>query len=169
MKCNTCDNSKTLFRSKVSNGSFICEKCYDVKCRGYNCITEEKPYYKNHVITGGTLFVEGSKECLLPLKHTEVKANIIGMLAEVEVTQKFRNSFHKNIEAIYVFPLPHDGAVNFLEITAGNKVIEGVIKEREEAKKTYEEAKSEGRKAGLLEQERPNLFTMSVANIEASE
>src|SRR5262249_8134242 len=69
------------------------------------------------------------------------------------------------IEAVYVFPLPHDAAVYDLEIRIGNRVIRSVIKEREEAKRTYEAAKSEGKRAALVEEERPNIFTASVANI----
>ncbi len=68
-----------------------------------------------------------------------------------------------------MFPLPHDSAVNSLEIKIGERIIKGVIKEREEARRAYEEARDEGKKAGLLEQERANIFTMSVANIEPAQ
>src|SRR5262249_14492622 len=69
------------------------------------------------------------------------------------------------LEAVYVFPLPHDAAVYDLEIRIGNRVIRSVIKEREEAKRTYDAAKSEGKRAALVQEERPNIFTASVANL----
>ncbi len=120
-------------------------------------------FYKRKYTEGTMITPEGT---VLPLKYTEVRADITGLLADVKVIQKFENNLNKNIEAVYVFPLPHDSAVNALEIKIGERIIKGVIKEREEARRTYEEARDEGKKAGLLEQERANIFTMSVANIE---
>src|SRR5204863_8925138 len=67
------------------------------------------------------------------------------------------------------FPLPEDAAVDTLRMTIGQRVIEGEIKERKEAEKVYEQAKSEGKKASLLTQERPNLFTVSIANVGGGE
>ncbi|MEQ8188027.1 MAG: VIT domain-containing protein [Candidatus Eremiobacterota bacterium] len=123
-------------------------------------------FYKRKYTEGTMITTEGT---VLPLKYTEVRADITGLLADVKVIQKFENNLNKNIEAVYVFPLPHDSAVNSLEIKIGERTIKGVIKEREEARRTYEEARDEGKKAGLLEQERANIFTMSVANIEPAQ
>jgi len=120
-------------------------------------------FYKRRY-TEGTMITSWGDT--LPLRYTEVRANITGMLADIKVIQKFENNLNKNIEAVYVFPLPCDSAVNALEIKIGERIIKGVIKEREEARRNYEEARDEGKKAGLLEQERENIFTMSVANIE---
>lgn len=108
---------------------------------------------------------EGGTPRILPLKHTEVKAEISGFVAEVKVTQVFSNPADKPIEAIYVFPLPENAAVNDMVMTVADRVIKGQIKKREEAKKIYEEAKAQGKTAALLDQERPNIFTQSVANI----
>lgn len=102
---------------------------------------------------------------ILPLKHTEVKVEISGFVAEVEVTQIFENPAEKPIEAIYVFPLPENAAVNKMTLTVGDRIIKGQIKKREEARKIYEQAKSDGKIAALLDEERPNIFTQSVANI----
>ena len=101
-----------------------------------------------------------------PLKHTSVEAEISGTLARVSVTQQFHNPFKDKIEAIYVFPLHQESAVDDMTMTVGDRVVKGVIKEREEAKRIYEQAKAQGKVAALLEQERPNIFTQSVANIE---
>ncbi len=105
----------------------------------------------------------------LPLEHTHVSANIIGYVAEVSVTQTYQNPFDYPIEAIYVFPLPENSAVTNMKIVIGKRVIQAEIKKREEARKTYKEAKKKGHTAALLEQERPNIFTQSVANIEPGE
>ncbi|MEG4817799.1 VIT domain-containing protein [Microcoleus sp. K5-D4] len=104
-----------------------------------------------------------------PLKHTEVRAKIAGNLSRVEVSQKFENPFTKPLEAVYIFPLPAEAAVDEMEIKIGDKTIKGSIKKREEAQRIYEKAKQEGRTAGLLEQERDNIFTQSLANIKPGE
>ncbi|NLH47409.1 MAG: VWA domain-containing protein [Myxococcales bacterium] len=101
----------------------------------------------------------------VPLKHTDVQADIAGFVSRVTVTQTFVNPFKQPIEAVYVFPLPHKAAVDDMTMTIGQRVIKGVIKKREEAKQIYEAAKAAGKTASLLEQERPNIFTQSVANI----
>ncbi len=129
-------------------------------------IPEEIPYYKKEKITEGTMFAKNIENFSLPLKHTELRATITGMIADVTVTQKFHNSLSENIEAVYMFPLPHESAVHDFEIIIDKRVIKSEIKEREEARRTYEKAKREMKKAGLLEQERPNIFNVSVANIE---
>ncbi len=99
------------------------------------------------------------------LKHTEVDAEVSGFLASVTVTQVFENPYTQPLEALYVFPLPEKAAVDAMELVVGERVIKGVIQTREKARETYEKAREEGRTAALLDQERPNLFTQSVANI----
>ncbi|GAB4297288.1 MAG: VIT domain-containing protein [Oscillatoriaceae cyanobacterium] len=111
---------------------------------------------------------EGQKQ-VFPLRHTEVKAKIAGNLARVEVTQTFQNPFPNPLEAIYIFPLPDEAAVDDMEIKIGERIIKGEIKKREEARQIYEQAIREGRTAGLLEQERDNIFTQSLANIKPGE
>lgn len=104
-----------------------------------------------------------------PLKHTEVDVAISGMIARVTVTQQFHNPFADKIEAVYVFPLHEDSAVDAMTMKVGGRIVRGVIKERGEAKRIYEQAKAAGKVASLLDQERPNIFTQSVANIEPGE
>ena len=104
-----------------------------------------------------------------PLKHTAVTAKIAGNLSRVEVKQTFTNPNDKPLEAIYKFPLPDDAAVDEMEIRIGDRIIRGIIKKREEAQEIYQEAKQEGKTAGLLEQQRDNIFTQSLANIQPGE
>jgi Ca-activated chloride channel homolog len=99
------------------------------------------------------------------LAHTDVALDVRGLVASATVTQQYVNSSNAPIEAVYVFPLPHDAAVYDLEIRIGDRVIRSVIREREEAKRVYEAAKSAGQHTALVEEERPNIFTASVANI----
>lgn len=104
-----------------------------------------------------------------PTVSSNVHMSITSMVARVKVTQAFTNPGKQWLEGIYVFPLPEDAAVDHMRMMIGERIIEGEIKEREEAKRTYEAAKAQGRKASLVEQERPNLFTNSVANIGPGE
>ena len=106
------------------------------------------------------------KEIPMPLKHTDVQASVLGYIATVRVTQQFHNPFDSKIEAKYVFPLPHNAAVNEFIMTIGERRIRGIIRERKEAEAIYAAAKSQGYVAALLTQERPNVFTQSIANIE---
>jgi Ca-activated chloride channel family protein len=101
----------------------------------------------------------------VPLLHTDAVLDVRGLVVAATVTQQYANSSTAPIEAGYVFPLPHDAAVYDMEIHIGNRVIRSVIREREEAKRVYEAAKSAGKRAALLEEERPNIFTTSIANI----
>ncbi|MCU7844647.1 MAG: marine proteobacterial sortase target protein [Candidatus Thiodiazotropha sp. (ex Monitilora ramsayi)] len=100
-----------------------------------------------------------------PLLETSVIANISGLLARVRVEQRFSNYTGEWTEGIYQFPLPPEGAVDQLSMWVGERVIEGRIAEKSAAKKVYEKAKASGRRASLLSQQRPNIFTTSVANI----
>jgi Ca-activated chloride channel family protein len=102
----------------------------------------------------------------VPLKHTDVQARVSGYIATVEVTQEFHNPFNEKIEAVYVFPLPQNSAVNEFLMTIGERTIRGIIREREEAEQIYAAARRQGHAASLLTQERPNIFTQKVANIE---
>jgi Ca-activated chloride channel family protein len=99
------------------------------------------------------------------LKHTDVKAEVSGFLARVRVTQQFENPFPDKIEAVYTFPLPQRAAVDEMTLTVGDRVVKAKIKLREEAQAIYEAARRRGHVAGLLEQERPNIFTQAIANI----
>src|SRR6267378_1568521 len=118
--------------------------------------------------TQGSLVVldpDGKPKAQCPLKHTDVKAEISGFLSRVILTQEFENPFKEKIEAVYTFPLPQNAAVDDMTMIVGDRTVRGKILRREEAQAVYEAAKSGGQVASLLDQERPNIFTQSVANI----
>jgi hypothetical protein len=100
------------------------------------------------------------------LKHTDVHADVSGPLVRVTVKQTYSNPFSDKIETVYTFPLSHKAAVDRMTMTIGSRIVQGEVKERELARQMYEAARDAGRIASLLEQQRPNIFTQSVANIE---
>ncbi|MRG96719.1 VIT domain-containing protein [Polyangium spumosum] len=118
-------------------------------------------------ITQGTMRTTSGAP--LPLEHTSIEAKINGPVASVTLKQRFRNTTGGPIEAEYLFPLPHEASVHTMRFRIGERTVEAVVKEKEEAKRAYEAARREGRSATLLEQDRPNLFTLSVANIPDGE
>ena len=99
------------------------------------------------------------------LLDTSVTGEINGMVATITINQTFKNTSANWVDGVYTFPLPEDAAVDDLTLIIGERIIKSTVKEKAEAKKAFNKAKKEGKKAGLLEQQRPNLFTMSVANI----
>jgi Ca-activated chloride channel family protein len=105
----------------------------------------------------------------LPLKETSIQAIITGMIADVTVKQVYTSTGKNTLEAIYTFPLSTKAAVYSMKMTIGTRVITAKIEEKEKARKDYEQAKSEGKRASLLEQSRPNVFTMNVTNIAVND
>ncbi|MBD1832307.1 protein kinase [Cyanobacteria bacterium FACHB-472] len=118
---------------------------------------------------GGLFGTVNGQQQAFPLTHTEVMAKVSGNVSRVSVKQTFTNPFNNPLEAVYVFPLPDEAAVDDMEIKVGDRIIRGKIKKRAEAKQIYEQAKQQGKTAGLLEQERDNVFTQSLANIKPGE
>ncbi|MDQ8181458.1 VIT domain-containing protein [Pelagicoccus sp. SDUM812005] len=117
----------------------------------------ELPYFRVEGATGAL--------DLLPLKSVDVSIEIVGTLAEVELVQTYANVGGEAIEAVYVFPGSTCSAVSALTMRVGDRVVEAEIQEKRQARRTYEVAKAEGKTASLLEQERPNVFQMNLANI----
>ena len=105
----------------------------------------------------------------LPLKSTSSHVNISGVIADVQVTQVYKNEGQKALEAIYIFPASTRAAVYGMKMTIGERTITAKIAEREDARRQYETAKREGKSASLLEQQRPNVFQMNVGNILPSD
>ena len=101
--------------------------------------------------------------------NTSVDMKISGLVARVSVRQELRNEGSEWVEGLYVFPLPDEAAVDRMRLHIGERFIEGEIQEKNHAKKTYEKAKQAGKKASLVEQQRANLFTTSVANVAPGE
>jgi Ca-activated chloride channel family protein len=112
-------------------------------------------------------FVEGGDPAVdrLPLKDTRVDISVSGVIADVTVRQVYENQGSRPIHARYVFPASTRAAVYGMTMTVGQQRIVAKIKEREEAKREFEKAKVDGKSASLLEEERPNVFSMNVANI----
>ena len=115
------------------------------------------PYF---VVDGGTPGVEA-----LPLKRTEVEATIAGVIADVAVTQVYRNDGTVPIDARYVFPASTRAAVYALRLRVGDRVVEAQIREKQQARREFDQARREGRSASLLEQQRPNVMSMAIANV----
>ncbi|MFM7199381.1 MAG: VIT and vWA domain-containing protein [Myxococcota bacterium] len=112
-------------------------------------------------------FVEGGDSSVdaLPLKATSADVDVVGVMADVLVTQVYKNEGKRPLEARYVFPASTRAAVYGMQMTIGERTITAQIQEKAQARATYEAAKAEGRSASLLEQQRPNVFEMNVANI----
>ena len=105
----------------------------------------------------------------LPLKGTNVDIAVSGVIADVRVVQNYQNEGSRPINATYVFPASTRAAVYGMRMKIGDEIIVAKIKEREKAKEEFETAKKEGKSASLLEQSRPNVFTMSLANLMPNE
>jgi Ca-activated chloride channel homolog len=119
-------------------------------------------------VTEGTMLWRTAEQTELvpaPTLKTDVRIVVTGIVARATVRQDFTNPSRLWVEGVYVFPLPEDAAVDHLRMRVGDRVIEGVIQERAAAKTQYEQARQQGKRASLVEQERPNVFTTSVANI----
>jgi Ca-activated chloride channel family protein len=119
-------------------------------------------------VTEGTLLWRSAQQetaVPAPLLATDVEMRVTGMVVRVTVRQQFTNPSAQWAEGIYVFPLPEDAAVDHLRMQIGDRVVEGAIQERAAAQAAYAQARGQGTRASLVEQQRPNVFTASVANI----
>lgn len=114
---------------------------------------------------GRLLLRTGTVDAPAPWLDADYAVSVSGLVATVSVTQRFINDRDEWVEGVYLFPLPEDAAVNALRIRVGDRLIEGEVREREEARATYAAARAEGRRASIVEQERPNVFRTVVANI----
>ena len=119
--------------------------------------------------TGSLLMRMSEGYVTATLLNTDVNISVNGLVARVSVMQEFRNDGSEWVEGVYVFPLPDEAAVDRMRLYIGDRFIEGEIREKEQAKKEYEQAKLAGKKTSLVEQQRANLFTTSVANIGPGE
>jgi Ca-activated chloride channel family protein len=127
---------------------------------------DELQAMKPKEVQQGTLLLKSEGATLaVPAVATDAEIRVSGIVARAVVRQTYRNPYDGWFEGIYVFPLPENAAVDHLRMKVGDRIIEGDIKERQAARAQYEQAKSSGQRAALVEQERPNIFTTSVANI----
>ena len=148
--------TRTCIRRTVLLSALLVLGAAPIRCQE----SESKALSPYFVVEGGDPSVEA-----LPLESTEVVASVTGVIADVLVTQKYRNEGTRPINARYVFPGSTRASVHGMRIRIGSHVVVAKIKEREMARQEFEEAKFQGKTASLLEQHRPNIFTMSVANI----
>ncbi|MBE1532915.1 VIT domain-containing protein [Actinomadura algeriensis] len=105
----------------------------------------------------------------LPLDSVDVRAVITGPAVGIDVTQGFHNPFDVPLEATYIFPLPDRAAVTALRMETAGRVVEGILKEREQARRDYDTAIATGRRAAIAEEDRPDVFAMRVGNIQPGE
>ncbi|MDO6684810.1 MULTISPECIES: marine proteobacterial sortase target protein [unclassified Agarivorans] len=119
---------------------------------------------------GSLVFIDsnGQRQQRLPL-HTKVEMTVSGMTNRVTLIQTFENNTQDWINGRYMFPLPNDAAVDQMHLIVGDREIEGEIQEKKQAKRTFDTAKQEGKRASLVEQLRPNIFTTAVANLGPNE
>ena len=120
------------------------------------------------VLTPRMIVVEDPSSAL-PLEHTHINAQITGPVAVVAVTQRFRNPLEEAVELEYLFPLPEDAAITGFTLRVGERRIVGSLREHETARADYEAARDAGKRAGLMEQRRPNLFAVRLANVRSGE
>ena len=132
---------------------------------------EEKPISPEQVRSGELLMPAGKpgKYLKAPLLSMDADIRISGITARTKLRQDFKNISNKWVEALYVFPLPGESAVDHMRMQVGTRILVGEIKEKQAAAKTYEQARKAGKKASLLAQRRPNIFTTAVANIGPGE
>ncbi|MEO8359589.1 MAG: marine proteobacterial sortase target protein [Vicinamibacteria bacterium] len=121
----------------------------------------------NNATSGEFLYRAESTEAFetAPVVDTRVRFDVTGVIARATVVQRFRNPLNVWIHGVYVFPLPESSAVDHMRMRVGSRVIEGEIREKEKARQEFEKAAAEGKRATLVEQQRPNLFTSRVANL----
>ena len=158
-----------LLRNTAKGGSILLLSLLIIGPDGSPAAADVPPppdLMKEEVTQGALRLKIGDEVVECPLKRTDVKVDITGFIARATVTQTFYNPYDKNIEAVYVFPLPHTAAIDAMTMKMGERTIVGVIKRRAEARAIYEQAIQRGQTASLLEQERPNIFTQSVGNLK---
>jgi len=118
---------------------------------------------------GSLRVTQGSKTITLPLDSVDIKANVVGRITEVTLTQVFKNPYAEHLEAEYIFPLAGCSSVNGFKMHVGGRTVIGTIQERRAAREQYQQALQDGKRASLLEQERDDVFTMQVGNIPPNE
>jgi len=113
--------------------------------------------------------VQNSRRMKLPISDVAIVARVVDRIAHVSLKQTFQNPFSEHLEAVYIFPLPGGCAVSSFKMKVGERIIEGLVQERQAARHQYDQALQEGKRAALLEQERDDIFTVQVGNLPPSE
>ncbi|UPW16929.1 marine proteobacterial sortase target protein [Agarivorans sp. TSD2052] len=125
---------------------------------------------RDEIRQGSLVFIDanGQRQQRLPL-HTDVEMTVSGLTNRVTLSQTFVNQSQDWVNGTYMFPLPNQAAVDQMQLIIGEREIEGQIQEKQQAKRTFDTAKREGKRASLVEQLRPNIFTTAVANLGPNE
>src|SRR5262245_45824726 len=148
------------------NARIICLALLAISMVSVYGSAQTQPQTHNDKALAPYCFVQGDPSVdHLPLKDTRVQIDVSGVIADVKVVQTYRNEGSRPINARYVFPASTRAAVYAMRMRIGDQVIVAKIKEREQAKQEFDKAKQEGKSASLLEQNRPNVFSMSLANL----
>ena len=152
----------------------ISSNVYAIESKNNNLDSNNKDYKQvslEEVGTGTLLFKQKNSKQFLqaPQLKTQVEIEINGLVANVKVKQKFSNVSNNWQHGVYAFPLPDNAAINQLKMRVGERIIVGEVQEKKQARKTFNNAKKSGKKAALIEQHRPNLFTTNLANIPPNE
>jgi len=114
----------------------------------------------------GSIFAEiNSRRVMLPLADVKINAQIASQVASVVMKQTFENPYQEHLEAVYIFPLPGGAAVSDFEMRIGSKIVKGKVEERAEARRQYQEAINQGKRAALMEKERDDVFTLQLGNL----
>ncbi|WP_371823978.1 marine proteobacterial sortase target protein [Phyllobacterium sp. 628] len=159
---------QTLWLINIVGLPFVALAVFFFSLANAHAETARSPLVTLDEVKSGTLLLKSSdagRYIEAPRVATDVDIVVSGPTARARITQIFTNPSNGWVEAVYAYPLPEDSAVHALKMVVGKRVIIGDIKEKKEAKAIYETAKASGQKASLVEQQRPNLFTNSVANI----
>ncbi|MBI1271635.1 VWA domain-containing protein [bacterium] len=128
-----------------------------------------KLYYGKRRSVGEVVAERNDKKVKLPLAGVDIDATVVGRVADVTIIQRFVNSFPENLEAVYTFPVAASASVYSVEMKVGDRVIKGKVEERSQARANYRLAIENGQRACLMEQERDEIFTVSVGNIPPEE
>jgi len=114
---------------------------------------------------GELCLYKGNNQIRLPLKSVNIQATVADRIADVTVEQEFHNPCSDPLEAVYTYPLPGGCAVSFFQLKVGDQIIVGKVQERQQARQVYQQALADGKRAALLEQERDDVFTVSLGNL----
>ncbi len=162
--------ASTLYTFALGAIVFLFASSAQANMPGETEASDTQAYTNPSAVKQGTLLFKSEAGFMsAPTLHTDVRFTVTGMLVRAHVKQRFQNPDGDWKEGVYVFPLPEDAAVDHMRMYIGERIIEGQIKEKQKARKEYQQAKQSGKKASLVEQERPNVFTTSVANIAPHE
>ncbi|MBL8151655.1 MAG: trypsin, partial [Blastocatellia bacterium] len=118
---------------------------------------------------GILLACKATEQISLPLAKVDISARVADRIAEVTMKETFKNNLKEHLEAVYTFPLPGGGAVTSFEMRVGSRIVRGQVQERSAARRNYQQALEEGKRAALLEQERDDVFTVQVGNLPPGE